>query len=321
MILSKAVERYLSACTHIKKLTNHTLRAYAIDLAALEGFAGPNKQLSDCDRVFFHDYIAFLFDECSLKEATVKRRIACAKAMFRWLELEDALTENPFHKMALSIRLPSVLPKSLAKKDLRKLLLAPVKALGLKNRSELDQKTVIEKSSTNTGHRLLTALLSVEILFTTGIRVGELSRLTQTDLDLSEGIVRVHGKGQRERVVFLPYSYTRELIRNYLLAVKSRRPSGDSLLVTSLGTPSDTQHIRMLVRETGVLARLAIKVTPHMLRHSAATHLIGNGVDIRFVQKLLGHQSITTTQMYTHVAESTLKRVIAKGHPIKGLVA
>jgi site-specific recombinase XerD len=320
VILSEAIERYLNICTHTKKLTEHTLRAYAIDLATLEQFAGPKRKLSACDRIFFHDYVSFLFNECELKEASVKRRIACTKAMFRWLEVEEILPENPFRKMVLPIRLPTTLPKSLPKKDLKKLLLSPIKALGLEKRGDLDQTTMLSMASAQKGFRLITTIVSLEILFTTGIRVAELCALKPSDLNLSEGVVQVNGKGQRQRIVFLPYSQTRELIRHYLAATQHKKLDDDSFLVTSLGTASDTQHIRILIREAGLFAKLSYRVTPHMLRHSAATHLIGNGVDIRFVQKLLGHQSITTTQIYTHVTENTLKRVIAKGHPIKELV-
>ncbi len=320
MILSKAIEHYLNVCAHTKKLAEHTLRAYAIDLTALNQFAGPERKLTACDRVFFHDYVSFLFNECELKEATVKRRIACAKAMFRWFELEEVLPESPFRKMALSIRLPTSLPKSLPKRDLRKLLLAPIKELGLEKRGDLNRNAIASRTSTQKGLRLLTAIVSLEVLFTTGMRVAELCALKPSDLNLSDGVVHVHGKGQRQRIVFLPYSQTRELIRNYLAVTQNKKLSSDSFLITSLGTASDTQHVRILIREAGLSANLNYRVTPHMLRHSAATHLIGNGVDIRFVQKLLGHQSITTTQIYTHVTESTLKRMITKGHPMKELI-
>ncbi len=320
MKLILLVEEYLDFCRYTKKLSHHTIRAYRGDLNEWMRFAKPSRRISECGRDLIKDYVRYLFEKCNLKESSVKRRIACLKAMFRWLEVEDRIDENPFHRVFLKIRLPSTLPRSLSQNEIRRLMFAPVKKLGFSNRAECRGNELAEAVIDRKSFTHLTTLIAIELLFVTGIRVGELVSLKILDMDLQEGSIRIHGKGDRERVVFLPYPETRELIRAYLKLRVKRLPTGDSLLIIPLGRPADSQHIRKLICKAGENAGLNRRITPHMLRHTTATELLNNGVDIRFVQKLLGHQSITTTQIYTQVTDVALRKAITRGHPMKRLV-
>jgi integrase/recombinase XerD len=199
-------------------------------------------------------------------------------------------------------------------------MLAPIKKLGFSNRAECRGSKLIDAVYDRKSFVSLTTLVAIEMLFATGIRVGELVSLGIHDMDLQEGSIRIHGKGDRERIVFLPYPETRELIRTYLKLRAKRHPTNESLLIIPKGRAADSQYIRQLVSKAGENAGLNRRITPHMLRHTTATELLNNGVDIRFVQKLLGHQSITTTQIYTQVTDVALRRAITKGHPMRGLV-
>jgi integrase/recombinase XerD len=160
-----------------------------------------------------------------------------------------------------------------------------------------------------------TALTAIEVLYATGMRIGELADLTPDRLDIADGTIYLRGKGDRERVVFLPDSPLRELVAAYLdLAHHVTHAAPGPVLVNARGRPATTQFLREQIRGAGERAGLSRRVTPHMLRHTTATHLLEAGVDLRYVQKLLGHQSVATTQMYTAVSNAKLKEVIEGAH-------
>ncbi|MBC7950288.1 MAG: tyrosine-type recombinase/integrase [Rhodospirillaceae bacterium] len=231
-------------------------------------------------------------------ESSVKRRVACLKAMFRWLEREEVLAVSPFHRLDLVIRLPRRLPRALPADDLRRLLATA--------------------AADNSGHRGLAAQVTVELLFTTGMRVGELASATVSALDLIGGTLRILGKGSRERTVFLVDQDIRTLLAAWLRRREGVAHDTDALMVTPSGRPATTAWLRGMVKATAAQAGLNA-ITPHRLRHSAATQLLEAGVDIRFVQRLLGHHSIATTQLYTAVRDTALKAAVCAAD-IKGRV-
>ncbi|HCA27076.1 MAG TPA: hypothetical protein DEP05_05465 [Betaproteobacteria bacterium] len=320
MQLNDAIERFLSHCRHSKNLSEHTLRAYNFDLTEFQRFTNNESSIQTCDRTLIRNYLRYLFEQCGLKEASIKRRIACLKAMFSWLETEIDLENNPFHQLSLKIKLPARLPRALTRTELNALLNTPIRALGFNSRNAYGTKTFAQTISSRQRFIQLTTLLSLELLFATGSRVGELSQIQISDVDLDEGSIKIKGKGNRERQVFLPDESICALILAYNKARMEFSPSTTTLLINTRGNPVSTQLVRLLVRRAGERAKLARRVTPHMLRHSAATHLLSAGVDIRHVQRLLGHQSIVTTQIYTHVSDTQLKSVICRAHPIDEIV-
>nr|VFJ58751.1 MAG: integrase/recombinase XerD [Candidatus Kentron sp. FM]VFJ60380.1 MAG: integrase/recombinase XerD [Candidatus Kentron sp. FM]VFK12789.1 MAG: integrase/recombinase XerD [Candidatus Kentron sp. FM] len=310
MKINDACQDYLDFCRHHKQLSEHSLRAYLIDLGEFQRFADPSLPITECDKHLLRGYARHLLTERNLKEASVKRRIACLKALFRWLETEDLLENNPFHKAAIKIKLPARLPRSLGKEEVRKLLQAPLAELGFVKREDCHGEALLAAAGSHAGHLQFTALASVELLVSTGIRVGELVRIELEELNLEEGSIYIHGKGDRERVVFLPDQLLVRLLRDYLSHRMSLSPDHTQVLVNTRGGSATPQFIRNLVTQTAEKAGLERRVTPHMLRHTCATHLLNAGVDMRYVQKLLGHQSITTTEIYTHVDGRRLKELV-----------
>ena len=319
MQITTAVEQFLSHCRYSKKLSDHTLRAYHLDLNCFLKHAGTKQQLIECDKTHLREYLRYLFEVCELKATSVKRRFACLKAMFRWLETEETINENPFRKMDLKIRLPSRLPRGLSEDELHKLLNTPLKQLGLRKRSQLNSKRCTQFFQIKDQFRSLTTLVCLDLLFATGIRVGELAAIELNDINTLEKTIRIHGKGDRERLVFLPGEELANLLNSYLSARK-QIINNKQLINTTRNASADTQYIRLLIRRTGETAKLNRRITPHMLRHSTATHLLNSGIDIRFVQRLLGHQSITTTQIYTQVGDAMLKQIVCEGHPMGRIV-
>ncbi|MEO5335951.1 MAG: tyrosine-type recombinase/integrase [Magnetospirillum sp. WYHS-4] len=299
--VAEACAAFLRHCRVAKGLSANTLRAYAQDLEEYRAYAGPDRPLAACDREHLRGYLEHLQDRRGLKPASAKRRIACLKAMYRWLELEDEIPASPFHRLDLQVRLPRRLPRGLTRGEMAALfrtLRLPLPPPGRPARLSPG------------GFERLTAWLAVEMLYATGMRVGELTALHLSDIDLEDGTIRIIGKGNRERRAFLVEEPTRRLLRAYVAARPATGPLGERLFLTSGGATATPQTVRILLRRAAEDAGLTRRITPHMLRHTAATHLIEAGVDIRFVQKLLGHANLATTEIYTHVSDTSLREVM-----------
>lgn len=296
MLFREAASAFLRHCQSIRKLSPHTIRAYELDLARFSHFLGRRAAVTACDRNVIHDYVRHLFDVRSLKESSVKRHLATLRSFFRWLEEDEGGIEDPFRGARIRIRMPKRLPRVIARADLRRLLLH-------------------EKPHTFAD---LTAYVATELLFATGMRVSELAGLLDAAVDVEDGTITIIGKGNRQRRVFVP-DELKSLLCDYRLARGTS--SADTFLVNSRGEAASPQMIRRLVRVHGERSAVRDRVTPHMFRHSVATYLLEEGVDIRYVQRLLGHRSISTTEIYTHVADAALKVRITERHPRRGIVA
>jgi integrase/recombinase XerD len=243
-------------------------------------------------------YVEHLFAEHHLKETSAKRHVASVRSLFRWLEDGGHVAEDPFRGARVRIKLPRRLPRVLSRAELASILEHPVEG---------------DFSS-------ITARMAAELLFATGVRVAELAGLRDEDIDLTAGVISIIGKGSRQRRVYIPDSEIRELIVAYRHARDTKERATDSFLVNSRGGAASPQYIRRLVRQLGENAALTRRVTPHMFRHSVATYLLEEGVDIRYVQRLLGHRSIVTTEIYTHVADAALKSRVIERHPRKSIL-
>lgn len=313
MNLDSAKSIFLDHCKSIKQLSPHTIRAYCSDLKEFSIFIkNKRKQVSDIRDLKKEDiktYMKYLFENRMLKERTIKRKVACLKVFFRWLEMEEQISSSPFYKLDTKIKLPKCLPRNIPSNELRLLFQScdPLIANTGNHRNVLtgtsnNMKTLIAQ---------LTAQLSIEILFATGVRVSELASITLNSINISDRSIHINGKGKRERRVFIPDQELLNLIECYLKTRNLYLPSTNVLLINSRGRAASTQYIRKLIRYVGENAGISNRITPHRFRHSCATQLLEAGVDIRFVQKLLGHESISTTEIYTQVCDSALKETIA----------
>lgn len=310
MLLRLACDEFLTHCRVAKNLSAHSLRAYSIDLAEFQRFFGADRGVDEVERNGLRGYLRHLFDVRKLKETSIKRRLACLKVLFRWLEQEDVISITPFHRFDARLKLPRRLPRSLSKPEMRTLLDHAATRLGLEaggkyEASALDKITLETMNFSN-----ITVLMVLETLYRTGMRVGELAAVRLSDLDAAQGVITVNGKGNRQRRVFLPSEPLLRLTGRYLNLRAARTPGHDGFVLAPSGGKVSTQQLRLVVREAAESAGLERRITPHMLRHTAATHLLEAGVDIRFVQRLLGHQSISTTEGYTRVTDEALREVI-----------
>lgn len=303
--MSRLMPVFLNHCRVVKGLSAHTLRAYAFDLADCAREIGTETLIGAVDRNAIREYARKLFDERRLAASTVKRRLATLKILFRWLEREEFLEASPFHRLDLSIRLPKRLPRSLTRAEMRLLV----------RTAEADIRT----ADASGRYSALLLHFAVVALFTTGLRVSELVSARLNDVSLREAAIQVRGKGNRERTVYLPGRQAFTTLARFYSARKALASREDVLLVASDGSALTAQDIRKQLRALGAIAGIERRVTPHMLRHTAATQLLEAGVDIRFVQRLLGHASISTTQIYTQVRDSTLKAKLVSANTLARL--
>ena len=229
-----------------------------------------------------------------LERASIARKLSAVRAFFRYMHREGTITDNPA-RLIRTPRLEKKIPDRMEQGEVLALLATPdtSKPLGRRDRAIL------------------------ELLYATGLRVGELVSVDRSACELSECLVRVLGKGGKERIV--PYGEpAAEAIEAYLRDRERlvRRGEGtDALFLNSRGGRLTARSVRRLVHRYLDLAALAGELTPHSLRHAFATHLLENGADLRAIQELLGHASLTTTQKYTHLSTAHLMDVYGKAHP------
>lgn len=307
MTIGSAVESFIRHCQYEKNLSANTLKAYKIDLAQFCAFLAANSfygEVCDVDRVLLRQYIQNLHD--SFRPKTIRRKVATLKALFSQLEFEDEIEINPLRKLRIQIREPAMLPKAI-----------DVRSLGQLFRHLYQEKARLgSDTSADVKYRILVRDIAVlELLFATGIRVAECSGLDGRDIDFRARTVRVLGKGSRERVVPCGQTETLRALQEYRrLYSNAIKPDGH-FFVNRFGRRLSTDSIRDLLARRLSGANLHVDWTPHMLRHSIATLLLEQGVDIRYIQVFLGHSSITTTQIYTKVNRRQQSSTITRRHP------
>jgi integrase/recombinase XerD len=262
--------------------------------------------VSKIDRDQVRDYARSLLDARGLKATTLRRRIATLKALFHWMEIEDLISTNIFRRLDFAIRLPRRLPRALAPDELRSLL-------------DVAHREAASHAAGDQFRRQLIHFV-VLILTVTGLRINELLAVRLDDIARADGAIRVKGKGNRERRVYITGRTALDVLDRFLTARDARHALGEYLLIDSRGHVVSAQRIRRLLRSLGTRAGLSRRLTPHTLRHTAATQLLEAGVDIRFVQRLLGHSSIVTTQLYAEVRDASLRSVLEKADMLSRVV-
>ncbi|WP_462155040.1 tyrosine-type recombinase/integrase [Pseudoalteromonas piscicida] len=314
--INQLSQQFISLCKDKRKLSDHTLKAYQIDLKQFMQALDENKSIEDISKVDLSQFHQFLVDS-QLSNTSIKRKMACVRAMFQWLEREEFIEFNPFHKFQLDIKLPKRLPRNVPHSDLKRLLKQArknCKSLWIEssNTYSVSQKRMLNE---------FTSLIALELMISTGIRVSELAGICLTDIYINEKKIKILGKGARERFVYLTDQEIAKLLKNYIESRAICAPHCDHLLINSRGEPASTQFLRKLIKKLSQQAYTQLKVTPHMLRHSAACELLESGLDIRFVQRLLGHSSISTTEIYTHVTDNALQKKITKANVRKRIAS
>jgi integrase/recombinase XerD len=304
MTIAEAIQSFLFHCQYEKNLSPKTLKAYSIDLRQFrERLTRPSGEveITAVDKAALRDHIQGLFTGNA--EKTIKRKVATLKAFFHHLEREDAILVNPFRKMEVRIKETRRLPRTVALADLNRLF----QHLYDRKRSLQDRKSPAYRA-------LVRDIAVLELLFATGARVSEVCSLKAADLDLRRGDVRILGKGGRERIIQICDGETIAVIKEHL-SLNGRAEASSPLFRNRAGGSLSAQSVRAMLKRYASEVGLEIHLTPHMLRHSVATLLLEEGVDIRYIQQLLGHSSISTTQIYTQVHATQQRRLLSAKHP------
>jgi integrase/recombinase XerD len=287
------IDTYLSYLRDVRRMSPNTIESYARDLAGLANFAEKlGRDVVSLERRDLEAYVRSLMAS-GLSPRSTARAVACVRGFYRFAAVEQQQEGSP----ADDLRAPrawAALPKFLDLEEVDRLLAQPDTATPRGMRDK--------------------ALISV--LYATGLRVSELISLKLSNLHLDDGYVTCIGKGDKERIVPIGQDAT-DWVKRYLAESRPRLAASGSrwLFVNARGTPLSRVGFWKLLKEYGIKAGISRSISPHVLRHSFATHLLDRGADLRAIQMMLGHADLSTTQIYTHVLEARLRAVYDRFHP------
>lgn len=288
------IDEFLNYCRYHKKLSDKTIRAYKIDLSQYGVFS------NELSKQALWDYIEYLNKK--YKPKTAKRKLATLKAFIHFLFLQDLIDFNPFDKLETTIKEPLLLPKTIPLGVIAKLI------------SFSYQQIVFAKSDYQIRSAVRnTAIL--ELLFATGARVAEICTLRSDNVDLLGNSVKFYGKGSKERIIPIENFAVLSILRKYHSLFEKEILDSGYFFVNKLGRRMTEQSVRNMINFYCKQCGVDMHITPHMFRHSFATLLLEEDVDIRYIQRMLGHSSITTTQIYTHVTSAKQKEILKIKHP------
>ena len=318
MQLNQASVEFLTGYFSTHDRGKKTEAAYRSDLAQFRAFAGEEFGLPSLDGSVVERWAAHLRQE-EYAPASIRRKMVVLKVFCSYWVRKGALAESPFWRVKLSYGRIEQLPRALTEREMRALLARAwrnylISSTGQRGIEALTASLHRWKAS-SCEYRTLRDLALVDLLFATGMRVGEASALDVRDFFVREGVFRVQGKGGRDRLAFIVDEQTVQIQHAHLEARANINIDSPALFVNALGRRLSTQGITNVIARLKREARIKRHVTPHMLRHTVATLLLRNGADIRVVQEFLGHASIATTQRYTHIAKEHMVRVLRKRHP------
>lgn len=324
MQLNQASAEFLSGYFSTHQRSQKTEAAYLSDLAQFRAFANEELSLAQLDGSMIERWAAYLRQE-DYSPASIRRKMVVLKVFCSYWVRKGELHESPFWRVKLSIGRIEQLPRALTEREMRSLLKRAWRDYSTTTNGQDGLETTSQTSgqwkASSCNYRALRDLALIDLLFATGIRVGEAASLDIRDFFVREAAFRVQGKGGRDRLAFVVDEETVQIQRAHLEARSSIKTESTALFISGLGGRLSTQGMTNVIARLRRAARIKRHVTPHMLRHTVATLLLRNDVDIRVVQEFLGHASIATTQRYTHITKEHMVRVLRKRHPSLSLRA
>lgn len=283
-------ERFINYLQATKNLSDKTLKAYRSDLKLFFEFEKNELNPDICA------YISYLNISLKLKDTSIRRKIITLKNYYSYLTDSDIISYSPFNRLKFRFKQEKKLPKTLPIKDISKIL--DCFNVDCDTLSPFAKKTLTRDAAL------------IDLLISTGIRIGEAANLTLNDIIYTEHTLLIHGKGRKQRLIYIssPITWSRLTV-----LIKERKKEGGShLFLNRYGNPITIHGIEDIYSKYIKKAQLSVKSTPHYLRHTFATNLLANGADLRSVQEILGHSSVATTQIYTEVTTNRKKQVLKK---------
>lgn len=295
MRLEDKLAAYLEYCEYRKELDGKTLKAYRIDLRQYFEYVC----VDEPDKEKIEEYITHLHK--SYKQKTVKRKIASIKAFYNYLEETEIIAESPFRKIKVKFKETVTLPRIIPREEIEKLLNHMYQCLN-------------ENDKVSHKH-MLRDVAVIEVFFATGARVYEISNIREDSINLNTGLIRLMGKGGKERYVQISNTSILEVLKKYYDENEQEIKKSGYFFVNNRESRYTEQSIRLMLKKYTKQAGIERNITPHMFRHSFATYLIEEGVDVSCVQRILGHSSIKTTQIYIHIAAKKQAEILKEMHP------
>lgn len=296
-----AISEFLWHCRFEKNLNEKTINAYATDLKQFSDYIGETYNLFEVTKVGLKNYLQYI---SRFQHKTIKRKLASLRAMLNYFECEYDMYINPMRKMQIKIKDPIRLPTVMTIEEVRKILAY----LYAKSTSVCHRNTYSYQAD-------IRNIAVVELLFASGMRVSELCSLCNKDIDMLNGVIRIIGKGNKERIINICQPETLSALKHWVKLkgdnLDLKAPFFTNRLYHGLSTQSVRQIIHRIISATGIEKH----ITPHTFRHTFATLLLEEDVDIRYIQSLLGHSSIAITQIYTHVNTRKQREILQKKHP------
>jgi integrase/recombinase XerD len=315
MQLKEAIADFVNGYFSTHERSKKTKTAYGSDLKQFGTYAGKEFDLGSLGATLIEAWAAHLRNE-GYSPASMRRKMVVLKVFCSYWLRRGSLNESPFWRVKLSLGRIEQLPRSLSETEMRGLLAHA----GRTDMRDVPRKgPVLARSrstrSSSRDYRDIRNLALVDLLFATGMRVGEVSSLNVDDFSVTELMFRVHGKGGRGRLAYVVDDQTILIQKQHLEARTQLVSESPALFLNAAGERLSTQGIANIIAQFRRDAGIERHITPHMLRHTVATLLLRNGMDIRVVQEFLGHASIATTQRYTHVVKEHLIGELRKHHP------
>ncbi len=310
------IEHFVQYLDGEKNASKHTVSNYLIDIRQFCEVvwgedAQPPYNWKTADRFTARKFLVF-FQKLELAPATTGRKLSALRSFYKFLLREEYVDQNPFSGLNLPKK-GHYLPQILSITEAGKLLDAPVK---------FNEKQTVVNPKQKLWREYMVArdVAILELLYSTGMRINELVTLPEERIDLLSGVARVRGKGKKERLCPLGAPATRALMKNLELRenvwlLEGKKDVRSPVFLNKNGGPISARSIERMTKKYVLFCGLNAELTPHSLRHSFATHLLDAGADLRSVQELLGHASLSTTQIYTHVSVERLKEVYQLAHP------
>lgn len=297
--MDEAIQEYLYFCTNQRRLDEKTIRAYTNDLLQFKAFCQEESLM--VPRKTLESYVIGLHQR--YKQKTVKRKIASLKAFYNYLEMEEKIEANPLRRIRMDFREEKVLPRTIPAVQVERLLTF---MYSLQNDKDLTpwQRKNVERD-----------LAVVELLFATGLRISELCHLRSDRVDLEQGILCIRGKGSKERYIQIANTAVLHQVKKYRAHWRKEIQTEQFFFLNRYGKRYSEQSARKMIKKYARQAGICLNITPHMFRHTFATLLLEEDVDIRYIQKMLGHSSILTTQIYTEVASRKQMEILKTKHP------
>lgn len=316
MQIAEAIREFLSGYFSTHERSKKTSAAYGADLQQFAAYVGKDSALESVRGSLIEDWAASLRSQ-GYSPASMRRKMVVLKVFYSYWVRRAVLTESPFWRIKLSLGRVEQLPRSLTEQEMEGLLAHAGRrhdAKGLHRRGSVCAGSHAVRSSSSQ-YRTIRNLALVDLLFATGMRVGEASSLNVEDFLVTELVFRVQGKGGRDRLACVVDEQTVLIQRQHLATRLELETESPALFLNASGERLSTQGMANIIAQFRLDAGIERHVTPHMLRHTVATLLLKNGMDIRVVQEFLGHASIATTQRYTHVVKEHLIGELRKHHP------